>query len=297
MNDLVSIIIPTKDRPDSLIKAIDSIFSQTYEYFEIILISDGNSDKTNKLIDKYFSNSEKIKIIYLKSSVGAAEARNIGINKSQGDYIAFLDDDDTWEKTKLKKQLNVFNMFSDTAIVSCFYNKNENGKLSLVKSNTTIDKNQILYINYPGSFSFCMIKKKDLSKIVIPKFLNKAQDWYLWISILTSSNKKCRIIPEPLVTYNTEAENRITQKNIMSHFKRIEFYREIWGLMNKKQRLYNLRVLMNEKNSVSGTSILLSYRLSLFSLKLHISSRYNITFYELFRNLIFLKKIFKKKTF
>ena len=256
MNDLVSVIIPTRNRPDSLFKSIDSIFYQTYQNFEILIISDGNSEKINQLIGRHFSENNKINIIYLKSCVGAAEARNIGIKNSNGKFIAFLDDDDIWEKTKLEKQLHVFYLFPDTALVSCFYNKNENDRVTLIKSPTLIDRNMILYINYPGSFSFCITKREYVNKITILKSLKKAQDWYLWISILTSTNKKCRIVSEPLVTYNTEAQNRITQKNVISHFKRIEFLRAVWDLMNIYQKHYNLRVLMNEKNNVSNLTFI-----------------------------------------
>jgi len=96
----ISVIIPTYNRESYLSRAIDSVISQTLKPFEIIVIDDGSSDGTKNLIKNNYSD---IKLITQKNK-GVSAARNIGIIKSRGDWIALLDSDDEWEKTKLELQ-------------------------------------------------------------------------------------------------------------------------------------------------------------------------------------------------
>jgi len=295
MTDLVSVIIPTKNRSDLILNAIKSVTSQTYKNIEIIIICDGCTDDTVKVLNKYFNEDNNIKIIALDSCVGAAEARNIGINNSKGEYIAFLDDDDLWENRKVEKQLDVFNNYSDTAIVTCYFSKEKNGRLRIIKSPLCINIKDILYENYPGSFSFCLVKKEYLNEIRIDKNLRKAQDWFLWINILNKSGKICRTAPEVLTNYNISSRNRITQKSVMSHLARIEFYRTVWDIMTPKQKYYNIRLLYNEKNSLYKIGIINDSIISLSAFIYHIKSRYNWTFYELLRNFAFIRHYFISK--
>ena len=103
---LVSVIIPTFNRQKYLKNAINSVLNQTYENIELIIIDDNSSDNTQSYVEDINDN----RLIYIKNSknLKAPKSRNIGIEKSRGDYIAFLDDDDTWYKTKLEKQIKLY---------------------------------------------------------------------------------------------------------------------------------------------------------------------------------------------
>ncbi len=92
-----AVIIPSYNRRDSLVKAIDSVLCQSFRDFELIVVDDGSSDGTEELADKY---SEKIKYIYQKNS-GVSAARNTGIAAACSPHITLLDSDDTWHKEKL----------------------------------------------------------------------------------------------------------------------------------------------------------------------------------------------------
>ncbi|HEO64049.1 MAG TPA: glycosyltransferase family 2 protein [Candidatus Omnitrophica bacterium] len=98
----VSVIIPAFNRVDFLKKAIESVLSQTYKDFELIIIDDGSEDDTPEMVSGF-----KDKIVYIKQKrQGPAAARNAGIKASKGRYIAFLDSDDWWDKEKLSIQVN-----------------------------------------------------------------------------------------------------------------------------------------------------------------------------------------------
>ena len=98
----ISVIIPTYNRKSLTIKAIDSVFNQTYQNLELIIIDDGSSDKTSKYIKKKY---KRIKIIK-QNNKGVSSARNKGIKLANNDWIAFLDSDDRWDRKKLEKQVN-----------------------------------------------------------------------------------------------------------------------------------------------------------------------------------------------
>ena len=107
MKPLVSIIMPVYNAQTYIEQAINSVIEQTYQNWELIVINDGSTDQTKEKIeclqDKY--NKYSISIMNQKEKTGPAKARNLGLQKAQGEYIAFLDADDRWQENKLEKQI------------------------------------------------------------------------------------------------------------------------------------------------------------------------------------------------
>ena len=99
---LVSVIIPTYNRKGYLQQAINSVLLQSHQEVEIIVVDDGSSPEQR--LQKSRIAHEEIKYFY-RPHHGVASARNFGVSMSKGDYIAFLDSDDLWERRKLEKQL------------------------------------------------------------------------------------------------------------------------------------------------------------------------------------------------
>lgn len=90
---LVSVIIPVYNVEKYLRKCLDSVINQTYKELEIILVDDGSTDSSGKICDEYAQKDNRIKVIH-KSNGGLSDARNVGIEKSNGEYICFIDSDD-----------------------------------------------------------------------------------------------------------------------------------------------------------------------------------------------------------
>lgn len=123
-NPKVSVIIPTYNRANVVCNAVDSVINQTYKNIEIIVVDDGSTDDTKKVLNKYAGNIKYIK----QSNQGVSSARNLGIKESTGEYLAFIDSDDVWHSDKVQKQLD-------------FFNSNKNNNIGLVYTNTIlIDK-------------------------------------------------------------------------------------------------------------------------------------------------------------
>lgn len=106
----VSVIIPTYNRSSYLEEAIISVINQTYENLEIIVVDDGSKEKYAEVI----CNNYKKCNYYYKENGGLSSARNFGIQKAKGEYIAFLDDDDVWKENKLEVQCKILD--KDTSI-------------------------------------------------------------------------------------------------------------------------------------------------------------------------------------
>ncbi len=105
MEKLVSIIIPTLKGDKSIARAIASVQNQTYQNFEIIVVLDMPFDTETEEVLKAI-NDKRISIYKVDKKVSASYARNIGISKAKGEYIAFLDDDDEWTNLKLRNQID-----------------------------------------------------------------------------------------------------------------------------------------------------------------------------------------------
>ena len=107
----VSVIIPNHNYAKYLPQAIESVLNQTYENIEIIVVNNGSTDNSMSVLSEYVG---KINVID-QPNLGQSGARNSGLNTSSGEFIAFLDADDYWEKEKLEKQCNLLN--ADTQLV------------------------------------------------------------------------------------------------------------------------------------------------------------------------------------
>ena len=130
MEVLVSVVIPTYKRSDTLSRAIESALNQTYQKIEVIIVDDNEkgsleSKKVQEVLQKY---NNRVMYINPEKHINGAVARNYGIKKANGDYIAFLDDDDEWKEDKIKKQLDYLKE-KDVDGVSCLYEIIKNNKL------------------------------------------------------------------------------------------------------------------------------------------------------------------------
>ncbi|MGD9365350.1 MAG: glycosyltransferase family A protein [Desulfobacteraceae bacterium] len=109
---VVSVILPTHNRYAYLGRAIDSVLSQTFQHYELIVVDDGSTDATPDLLSGY---GDQIKVIRQRNQ-GVSAARNKGIRSASGEYIALLDSDDYWLPEKLEKQVTFFKAHPDARI-------------------------------------------------------------------------------------------------------------------------------------------------------------------------------------
>ncbi|MFC2023735.1 glycosyltransferase family 2 protein [Chloroflexota bacterium] len=116
MSSIVSVIIPTYNRKDYVQEAIDSVLAQTYTEHEILVVDDGSTDGTGRLLEERYG--PRIRYTYQENR-GESAARNTAMQQSRGAYLAFLDSDDLWLPRKLERQMQLMVQRPAVGLVSC----------------------------------------------------------------------------------------------------------------------------------------------------------------------------------
>lgn len=182
MNPEVTIITPVYNAEKFLAETLDSILSQKFTDWEAILINDNSTDSSFAIAQKYQLKDSRFKIINKKVGGGAAKARNSGIERAKGRFIAFLDSDDVWLPDKLEQQL-LFMKQNDIAFSFTSYNfLTETGKVTgTVMCPIEINYKQLLKGNVIACLTVIYDSDK-LGKVFMPDIL-KRQDYGLWLKI------------------------------------------------------------------------------------------------------------------
>ena len=238
---LVSVIIPYFKKIDYIKKSINSILSQTFKDFEIILIYDDSELSDLSEIKREFNQNSKIKIIRNSNNLGAGISRNIGIENSTGKIIAFLDADDFWLPQKLEKQINfmIENKFDFTF---CDYEKKISSKKTI---NVKSKKNKLNYNDLINScdigLSTVLLNKEIIKNELFPKLKTK-EDYVAWLKI-TKENIYAYNLNESLVIWNN-VENSLSSnffQKISDGFKVYYIY-EKFNILKSLYYLFKLSI-------------------------------------------------------
>ena len=157
---LVSIILPYFRKINYVKKSINSILSQSFKDFEIILVYDDENLHDLFIIESDFKNNPKIKIIKNKKNLGAGVARNVGIQHAKGEIVAFIDSDDFWLPDKLERQTK-FMQENNYDFTFCNYDKVISSKktIKVKSSKSVLNYSDLLGSNEIG-LSTVQLKKK-----------------------------------------------------------------------------------------------------------------------------------------
>lgn len=241
--DLISVVIPTKNRPDQLTNAISSAQQQLGVNLEILVIDDASTDHTAEVVREIAQNDSRVHYFKNLHSLGGGLARNIGIENAMGSLIAFLDDDDEWRRDKLMLQLSLLKRHPSAVAASCSFLVNCENNIRYVSIKSLSDRQELLRSNNLGGASFCLVWKRALDAIGgFDPALPSCQDWDLWLkldkqgSILSSS--------EPLVTYNIHSGERITGNLLNEYQGRRKVFLRFHKEMSAKTKAHALSILM-----------------------------------------------------
>ncbi|GHE89417.1 glycosyltransferase family 2 protein [Thalassotalea profundi] len=210
MNDLVSVVIPVYNGSEYLKNTIDSILAQDYQAFEIILVNDGSTDDSAELIESLSEKTNKIKL-YNKENGGVAAARNYGIDRAKGDFIAFCDQDDLWLPEKLTKQMPLFQNNSVGLVysgaIADYVELNKQDKPSFDTKYRGDVFDQLIQVNM---FTCCTaIARKGLLQEIeafdSDRELMGVDDWLAWLKL--SLVCEFDYVPEHLATHVFHGDN------------------------------------------------------------------------------------------
>lgn len=219
-----SVITPLYNCSKYLEQTIQSVISQTYENWEMIMVDDCSTDNSVEIAQSYAAQDERVKVIQLEKNSGAAVARNTAIEAAQGRYIAFLDSDDQWLPHKLETQL-AFMQKQNIAFSYAAYEKvsEEGVVIGSVGVPDKVSYRDLLKVSNIGCLT-AMYDTQLLGKIYMP-LIRKRQDLGLWLRILKQIPFAYGI-QEPLGRYQLRSDSISANKRSAAQYT-WRLYREV----------------------------------------------------------------------
>ncbi len=224
---LVSIIMPVYNSEKYIGRTLESVISQSFNDWEIIIVDDCSTDNSANIIKSYMNEDKRIKYYKLKINSGAAISRNTAIKNAIGKYIAFLDSDDIWHPEKLSKQIEIMEK-NDYNFTCTDYNKIDDNDLDLnktIKADLRADYNRILK-SCPGN-STVVYNSHAIGKFYIPN-IRKRNDYVMWLQVLK--------VEKYLYGINqTLTSHRLRENSISSNKKSLVKYH--WNIYRNIEKL------------------------------------------------------------
>lgn len=230
--DLVSIIIPVYNGEVFLGQTIESVLSQTYDNWELLIVDNGSTDGSYSIIKSYLHKDSRIKSFKIDAnSGGPAGPRNLGISMAKGKFIAFLDADDIWENNKLMKQINLINKYDiDVVHTSAFIIDNKGNRNGILNSfrkyellNKIFNNSFIILIFNPIILSSALINSEVTLKFRENSKLTSIEDWCFWIEFALSG-KKIKMLNEELVYYRKHSNSMSNDNGEIQYLKGLYLY-------------------------------------------------------------------------
>ena len=207
-NPLVSVVIPTRNRPSLLMRAVRSALGQTLRDIEVIVVIDGEEGcETADLVAQ--SADYRVRCVALREQVGGAEARNIGIRNSRSAWVALLDDDDEWLPSKLERQMNAARYYpkEQQLVVTCQHIHRAEGAADVVRPRRLPRPGEAPsefmfdYLCYFQTSTFVCSKELMLN-IPFTKDLPFFQDIDWFLRALRGTEAQLVVVPQPLSIYH-----------------------------------------------------------------------------------------------
>lgn len=221
---MLSVIIPTYNRPELVGKAIKSVLDQTVTDLEVIVIDGSDNDDTAKKVSSL--SDERIKYFKVENQ-SAAHSRNIGIKIAKGEFVAFNDDDDEWHPDKAEKQLHRLAVSKSAKIVYSSFTKKIRGSIRNTPTKTIIEKsgniyNELLLRNFVG-LPTMILHRSCCQRVLFDEGLRCIEDWD-WI-IRLAKQYAFEFVAEPLVTVNDTPKS----VNKSAYSVKAEAYKKIYN--------------------------------------------------------------------
>ncbi|MGL5084036.1 MAG: glycosyltransferase [Microcoleaceae cyanobacterium] len=208
---LVSVVIPVYNGEKTIAETIDSVLSQSFKDFELIVINDGSTDKTLEIISQF---QDPRLQVFSYSNAGLATSRNRGIQQAKGEYISFLDADDLWTFDKLEAQVQALNSDPEAAVVYSWTDLiDESSQFLSSDSRASFTGDvypNILLASFPSNGSNVMVRRQAFAESGrFDESLKAAEDWEMWIQL--GAKYPFAVVPKPQVLYRISQSSMSTK--------------------------------------------------------------------------------------
>ena len=230
-NSMISIIMPVYNAESYISEAIESVCKQNYADWELLIVNDGSSDHSPEIIEKYAQKDPRIKVFHRKNE-GVSMARNFALNQVRGEYVTFIDSDDVYRSDRLKKLLQVFELYKNCDVVFSrhrefrgkLYAKEERDQGKIYISNDDICKK--IFSDSNNHFVWNMMIKAEIAQKEKFAQIRFAED-FCYIRDCALHCREMAILDETLYFYRRDNENAMTshffsEKYVSDYMKLVE---------------------------------------------------------------------------
>lgn len=215
--DLVSIIMPSYNCEKYVEQTIRSVQAQTYTNWEILFVDDCSMDDTVHKVQLMLEKDSRIKLFQNKFNSGAAVSRNNALREAKGRWIAFLDSDDLWERTKLEKQVKFMEENGYKFSYTCYQEMDSEGAM------TGVEVSGPKHVTKAGMYAFCwpgcltvMYDANEIGLIQIED-IKKNNDYAMWLKVCQKAD--CYLLPEILAKYRRGRSGSVSSHSISTMIK------------------------------------------------------------------------------
>ena len=236
-NPKVSVIVPVYNSAGTIDQCLNSVLNQNYTNYEIIIIDDGSTDSSGVICDKYCDKNDKVYVFHTENR-GVSSARNLGIEKATGEYVLFIDSDDSIDKEYIEDLINLKNQYKEidniwcgfktysidtTADESVSYVYDKNSKISLV------DRKNIMTLHekWLDAGPYCKLYSRNILKktnVRFPENLSLGEDLVFNFQYLDNTNGKICFLNKATYNYYLQSGNSLATKyydNLFDIYKTI----------------------------------------------------------------------------
>lgn len=294
-----SVVIPLYNKALSIQRTLDSVLSQIYTNYEIVVIDDGSTDESVMRVSEI--NDSRIRLIQ-KENGGVSSARNAGILAAQGEYVAFIDGDDLWHPMYLETLRQLILDYPDYSIYGIGCTKIVNEKIPLLDKETLNYYRGIADWDYSKMFftgsSTCAPREKLISIGLFDTRMKYGEDMDMWFRLMLNGGGACDGIP--LAYYRQDAENRAMHKlmplevHIPYFIDEYEEYRESNDRFRRffdQEMVYRLYPYLFDKNYKSkAIEIAKKIDYSLLKFSMH----FRMKFPNLYKMYMYLRNLWNR---
>lgn len=250
----VDILLATFNGEDYLVEQLDSILSQTYSNFRLLISDDCSTDGTRKILEEYKKKDKRIQLFFQGKNLGVIKNFEYLLKKVESKYYMLSDQDDIWKENKIEKSIEKLEdsesdlVYSDLEVVDANLNVTYKSYWKLKGIYKKIKKYnnfEALYLNNFVTGCTIISKKKYIEDILPLPNESKFVLHDYWIALIISQKGKISYIEEPLIKYRQHKNNKIGSKKQSDTLKSLDEIRELFIRVKKEH--FNVFIANEEK--------------------------------------------------
>jgi LmbE family N-acetylglucosaminyl deacetylase len=209
MTELLSVVIPTYERPERLREAALSVLDQDYPHLELIVVDDGPTGPTDRVLDQLAEGDRRVVVVHHDESRGASAARNSGLAVAKGELVAFCDDDDTWLPGAAGAAVS-----ASSPSIGVVYGWHQvlhesTGRCVTFRPPSSPSPALMRWINVPAILSGVIRRDRVGDALIFDTALTTSEDWDLWLRC--SDLAPMKLVPTALYRYVQHRGDRVTR--------------------------------------------------------------------------------------